>query len=395
MRLYRVAVLLLGCVLLQQFPTEAFTLYPFARSFTRSAPFSLRAKETAKEEYDELAPIDFRAFLTQRSIQSFMFLLAQTRDMYTIRWLDNFTQPVLPDVGSVELEFDDGTSVQVSPFSGESGSGGLFKEGSRLLQYHGLGAINKTLFPSWDSYFKVLLEQPAEVLEISSSNPGTPFQSFEIDIEPPRLCSRLLSVRSQIANEWVTDLNVLEKMGGQVFYSYWENVKNGKSQDEGFDREGMWFLDYIRSEENDFAPSPLRKGNFDLLKLLATEESVYRVLKNDIPLFADEEESNANSFVNREFLKSFYLERLDSHFRGYVAYGRADDFIEELMLVPPRMVTGGEDSEVTALVDPVRLAEIVMKEREYVAMDWKELASQAPNEHVEIQKLQLNKMMGL
>ena len=40
-------------------------------------------------------PQDLRLFLTQRSIQSFMFLLASTRDLHTVQWLDNFTKPVI------------------------------------------------------------------------------------------------------------------------------------------------------------------------------------------------------------------------------------------------------------------------------------------------------------
>ena len=37
---------------------------------------------------------DIRSFVTQRCIQSFMFLLASTRDLHTVWWLDNFTQPI-------------------------------------------------------------------------------------------------------------------------------------------------------------------------------------------------------------------------------------------------------------------------------------------------------------
>ena len=38
---------------------------------------------------------DIRMFVTQRCIQSFMFLLSLTRDLHTVRWLDNFTQPII------------------------------------------------------------------------------------------------------------------------------------------------------------------------------------------------------------------------------------------------------------------------------------------------------------
>lgn len=37
---------------------------------------------------------DIRLFLTQRCIQSFMFLLSSTRDLHTVGWLDRFVQPI-------------------------------------------------------------------------------------------------------------------------------------------------------------------------------------------------------------------------------------------------------------------------------------------------------------
>jgi len=40
-------------------------------------------------------PNDFSQFVTQRSIQSFMFLLDSLKDDYTLRWLNEFTDPVL------------------------------------------------------------------------------------------------------------------------------------------------------------------------------------------------------------------------------------------------------------------------------------------------------------
>lgn len=46
--------------------------------------------------------------------------------------------------------------AQVSPYP-------LFVDiprlGSKLLNYHGLSAINITIYPSWDSFFTALLEQ--------------------------------------------------------------------------------------------------------------------------------------------------------------------------------------------------------------------------------------------
>ena len=43
-----------------------------------------------------LAPVmDVRSFLTQRCIQSFMYLLVSTRDVHTVWWLDKVVEPVI------------------------------------------------------------------------------------------------------------------------------------------------------------------------------------------------------------------------------------------------------------------------------------------------------------
>lgn len=39
--------------------------------------------------------MDVRSFLTQRCIQSFMYLLVSTRDVHTVWWLDKVVEPVI------------------------------------------------------------------------------------------------------------------------------------------------------------------------------------------------------------------------------------------------------------------------------------------------------------
>jgi hypothetical protein len=105
---------------------------------------------------------DVRSFLTQRCIQSFMYLLASTRDLHTVAWLDNFTQPITINLYDWDIDEE-----------AKPGSEDTFREndkrlGSKLLNYHGLSALNTTVFPTWDSFFINLLEQPDTVLMIST-----------------------------------------------------------------------------------------------------------------------------------------------------------------------------------------------------------------------------------
>ena len=57
---------------------------------------------------------DLRSFVTQRCIQSFMFLLASTRDLHTVWWLDNFIQPIT--INNYDWDLDDKDAKPVSLF---------------------------------------------------------------------------------------------------------------------------------------------------------------------------------------------------------------------------------------------------------------------------------------
>lgn len=260
------------------------------------------------------------------------------------------------------------------------------KKISKLLQYHGLAALNTTIFPTWDSYFEQLLERPTEYFIVESSSPHVP--DYELDIDPTSLCSRIVSVRDQIAKEFVRDLQVISEMGGKTLEWYWESLKK-KSESNAtttpLQRENLLFLELAPDPSSIHGPSPLRKGNFDLLTLLVTQESIHRVL-------ADEKRQSGPEVVTNEYLKQFYLERIH-WFRGPQHYGRADDFLEELLSRSPRMINVADG--VTSLIDPTRIAELVLEARKEVALEWKQLAEQAPHEHMEIQKMRLNRIMGV
>jgi hypothetical protein len=57
------------------------------------------------------------------------------------------------------------------------------------------------------------------------------------------------------------------------------------------------------------------------------------------------------------------------------------------------MITVAEG--VTSLIDPTRIAELIVEAREEVALEWKEIAAESPKEHMEIQRMRLNRMMGV
>ena len=134
-----------------------------------------------------------KQFLTQRSIQSFMFLAEQVRDPHTADWIERL-------LGKTDL-----------------------------LNYHGTGAFNITRFPTWDAFFMELIEQPKSKIIIqakrrgrghggwSKNNPYLKdrYVEFEVLIDPESILPRIMSVREQLANEFVQDVDSVRHANDQ------------------------------------------------------------------------------------------------------------------------------------------------------------------------------------
>ena len=249
------------------------------------------------------------------------------------------------------------------------------------------------------------------------------FVEYEIDIEPPSLVSRIVSVREQIAGEWVSDLQTLRDVNEMILDAYYkaqdeqrsskENVtatttttdsvnattranddldsvpdpSSSSSSDaaerKAYDRGAMMVLGNHIVSDGGTASSPYRKSSFDLLGLLATQESVHRVLHEY------REEERGLSFV---WLRDFYVARLASHFDGAQPYGRADDFLGELLLQAPSMKQLDDESssaggDVIGLIDPHRIAEDIITMRSVVAQEWRDTITEVlQTDHAELRK---------
>jgi len=361
------------------------------------------------------------------------------RDPHLIKWLDSFTKPTTGPFGEGDKGYHDANGLQMTNNNDDDDDGPSPSESfksssssvsvendkrlsSRLLTYHGIAGLNSTLFPTWDTYFKKLLEEPSTSFVVESNNRLV--REFTVDIEPGRLCSRILSVREQIAGEWVRDLDVVIDRGGCIRSAVREKLGRGRGESttdddstEGMDNQykgggNNWIRVPPRSSSGDtdavfermnlsfleedagseLASSPLRKGNFDLLTLLTTKESIRRVLDNDDGTSCTTTTTTLTP-VSLDFLRTFYQERAESFFGCKTKrYHLADEFIAQLVTEPARMVTLG-DSPV--FVDPVGIAEVVLAERERVANEWKEEVGAASVDHAEIRRLQLDRMVGL
>jgi len=299
-----------------------------------------------------------------------------------------------------------------------------------LENFHGTGALNVTTFPDWSAVFMDMMREKDDVVVVSvrkrgqragglsKNNPYVEeecYDEYNIDIDPPSLANRILSVREQIAEEWVADLDALRLSNDMVLESYNEKIKTARITEEAeaaarnaecddddddsyesaerfsakdistgaFDRNAMYFL----RNSNAFtekSPSMLRQGNFDLLCLLATQESIHRVLRDYV-------DAGCRHEVSFQWFREFYVERVTKFFDGNQEHGSADNFLEELLLATPSIKAA--DNGKMGLVDPLRIAEDIIATRSKVAMEWKEIVSCAKDDHSIVRKELLEKQM--
>jgi hypothetical protein len=64
----------------------------------------------------------------------------------------------------------------------------------------------------------------------------------------------------------------------------------------------------------------------------------------------------------------------------------------ELLQSPPSIIQVTEEE--SNLVDPLRVAELVLQQREQVAEEWLEQALDVPQAHTDIKRWQFNRLMG-
>lgn len=229
------------------------------------------------------------------------------------------------------------------------------------------------------------------------------FIEFNIEVDPPSLVNRIIAVREQISAEWKDDLDTLRVANDMILASYHDKSmkarkvetkdaidggtsaelldKSSARETVAFERTAMFML---QNSNDDLSSSPLRLRNFDLLMLLATQESIHRVLRN----FKDAGREQDATF---QWFRDYYVERVASFFDGNQETGRADDFLEELLLTPPS-VKSTEQGRV-ALIDPLLIAEAIIRTRSTVAMEWKEVAASVQQDHMSLRRELLGKQM--
>jgi hypothetical protein len=220
---------------------------------------------------------------------------------------------------------------------------------------------------------------------------------YAFEIDPASLLNRILSVREQISEEWTNDLESLFITNDEILTSYLDRQTEARKEEEEMQYHDMTFplsdhSDVDRSfmvtlpnslSSQDRASSPLRRSNFDLLVLLSTQESIHRVLRE----YSEEQEEE-----NFDWLKDFYSKRVSTFFDGHGQdYGRADEFLEELIVSPP--VARRTKNNKVHLIDPIKMVGDIIRERSEVAWEWKEVVATISSDHVGLRRLILTRRM--
>jgi len=422
---------------------------------------------------------DIRNLLTQRSLQSFVYLLNSVRDVHTAKWIEKV------------LEF------------------------KNLDSFHGTGALDMTKYPSWDSVFLELITMDSEAIRVEASStarqnrrrgwsnragyldnlstkkqlddcfqntcpsgkkkkgkkpkqqvvrafrsgsylnglgtksgdqptkkksskkiPKAPSKpkpiatpklrsssanylealhngnaelppeqkkkstakknpyleeksvEYEIEVDPASLVNRIISVREQLSKEWASDLETLFLTNDEILTSYLDEQMDSRKYEGEENSENTFDSNALFSPTNslgtqDRESSPFRMSNFDLLLLLSTQESIHRVLRD----YAKRDDGQ-----NFNWLRDFYAARLGEFFDGHgQAYGRADDFLMQLIASPP--VAKRTETDDIILIDPMKMIEDIIRERSDVAREWKDVAENIPHDHTDLRRLLLTRRM--
>jgi hypothetical protein len=309
-----------------------------------------------------------KSFLTQASIQSFIYLLEECRDPHSGKWIQDFL--------------------------------GL----KNLLNYHGTAAFDVTKYPTWDSVLIDLMRQPNQRIIVSAKKRGRGhggwsknnpylrerYVEFPIDIRPALLVQRLLSVREQLALEFQRDLEIVKIVDGMIFESYFSITRREREEKlqntRAFDRISMEILsNFTEFSTNGIESSTFRVGNFDLLYSLCTQASVHRLLR-------ELRDSKVDS-VSFQWLQKFYSERVREYFDGDQPFGRADDFIDALLRSPPSLISM-DDGRSLGLTDPLRISERIIAKRSEVSAEWIDLMREVKSDHLVLSGLLFRVMMG-
>ena len=274
-------------------------------------------------------------FLTQRSVQTLLFLLRTGRDEVTANWVHRF-------LGHQGME-----------------------------QFHG----TRGLKVSWDEYVIRLLTADTEEIVVSlrkqsrrGLSPGNPYApkdqwfNYTVDIFPRDLGERVLTLRSALAREWIEDLATVEASQEEFLRAYRDSARTGEDPLAGQVLPAA--LEGFDAAIGVGDSTAYRGGNYDLLLRLSAQQGILRTLR------ALDARNTKQARYSADYLRAFYADH-GAKFDGDGPNGVSRAFFTKLIEDTPRVKSQGEGAP-PLLLDPPALAEAAMAEQRAVVATWRD-----------------------
>jgi len=322
-----------------------------------------------------------------------------------------------------------------------------------LGNYHGTGALDITIYPTWDAPLYSILQQPNTKMIISAKRRGRGhggwsknnpylqdrYVEYSLDIRPASLVQRLLGVRMQLANEFENDLDIVRIVDGMIMKSYFSRLKKEQQQYdddddddddvlEGEEKVGTSsssttttsfafdrisddiltnFTEYqsLGSSSSSSSSTPFRRGNFDLLYSLCTQAACHRLLRelqqssSSSSNYDDTKNNNYNDNATYQWFKKFYIENVPIYFDGDQKFGRADEYLNALLNTPPSLIEMSPSSLSPSdydygLIDPLQITQRIITIRSAIANEWQGMMREVTNDHGILNDVLFRVMMG-
>lgn len=321
-----------------------FVFFVLARAFVpQHLPHSTPYHSSKLPDFDQEAARQHQVindFVTQRALQTLIFYQTQNRDEVTAGWLSRF------------------------------------EDHQGIERFHGTQGLHLP----WDEYLASLCQAEDEQIVVElrkrggdkrSKNPYLKdrYFNYTVSIEPRNLANRIFELRTALAIEWRSDLLGIAGVLAELTRSRTAVVVNGTDDAAGLTMPWLEAYDPIGVGD----ATAFRLGNFDLLLRLSAYEAVKRTLRQL------EQVKTPHAKLNHAFLKD-YLKKRGKVFRGDGPYGVASSFLTELADMPA-YIHDYDPRQKPVFIDPVAMADLVMKEQLNIVELWRSLLDHIPEDN--------------
>jgi hypothetical protein len=165
----RIIVKVLAALSLTLTTTNAFVMPPASNACIVRLPSMLPMTLEDSPEYEDAvarnkARTCVRNLMTQRAIQSFMFLCETCRDPHTVKWFGALLYIIL----TARYSFGERVMSWLTFLYCTEENFGF----TNMNSFHGTGAFNLTQYERWDSVLLDILSRPKEVIVVSAKRRG-------------------------------------------------------------------------------------------------------------------------------------------------------------------------------------------------------------------------------